>query len=209
MEERIYHGSIIPSDIARNLISHFNRGNLRVRKLGKGSNITVQIATTARPASGGQTAISVNIQKVEDGVSIRVGNQAWLGVAASFGITALTALRNPLHLISRLDDLAQDIENIQLSDEVWKVIENTARSLNIGFELSERLRRIACDYCNTANPVGEARCIACGAPLGDVQPVTCQNCGFVLTQTENKCPNCREYIRLFDSKQKETPNKYQ
>ena len=72
--------------------------------------------------------MTVSIQSIEDGVTIQVGQQTWLGVAASLGVTAFQVLRNPFALIGRLDDLAQDIENLQLSDEVWKVIEDTART---------------------------------------------------------------------------------
>jgi RNase P subunit RPR2 len=99
-------------------------------------------------------------------------------------------LRNPWSLIDRLDDIAQDVESIQLSEEIWKVIEASARALGSGFELSNRLRRTVCAFCNVANPVGESNCIACGAPLGEVQPTTCKICGFVSRQNEKVCANC-------------------
>jgi DNA-directed RNA polymerase subunit RPC12/RpoP len=70
-------------------------------------------------------------------------------------------------LLGRLDDIAQDIESLQLSEDIWKAIDNFANLKGATFELSERLRRIVCEYCNTANPVGEPSCIACGAPLGE------------------------------------------
>ena len=108
--------------------------------------------------------------------------------------TALTAIRNPFFLINRLDDIAQDIENLQLSDEVWKLVDQTARSIGSGFQLSDRLRKYVCDYCKTPNPPGESRCIACGAPLGDIQPFTCPNCGYVITTNESICPNCHKPI---------------
>jgi hypothetical protein len=152
--------------------------------------MVVQIATSSQPASGGQTALSVTVQSIEDGVSIQVGQQDWLGVAASLGVSAFAAFRNPFALLSRLDDIAQDIEYIQLSDEVWKVIEDTAHTLASTHQLSERLLRIECEYCGTANPVGEAHCIACGAPLGSAQPTTCGRCGYVLVHGEKNCPNC-------------------
>ena len=190
MDQRVYHGNIKPEDIARSLIGHFNRGNLHVQSVGSSPSMVVQIATSAQPASGGQTALSINVQSIADGVSIQVGQQAWLGVAASLGISAFAAFRNPFALLSRLDDIAQDIEYIQLTDEVWKVIEDTARTLASTHQLSERLLRIECDYCGTANPVGEANCIACGAPLGSAQPTTCGRCGYVLAHGEKNCPNC-------------------
>lgn len=194
MEPRIFHGEITPQDIANYLISQFNRGNFRAQQLGAGENLAVQIATRERPSSGGETALTVNMQKVEDGVSIQLGKQAWLGVAASLGMTALTAMRNPWVLLSRLDDLAQDIENLQLSDQVWDAIETAARAANATFELSERFRRMVCEYCGTANPIGEPSCIACGAPLGSAQPRTCQNCGFVLKSSDLVCPNCGQKL---------------
>lgn len=190
MDQRTYHGKVSPADFAQSLIAHFNRGNLRVQQVGSGQQLGVQIASRQGAESGGQTALGIMMQTVEDGVSVQVGKQAWLGVAASLGMTALAALRNPFSLLSRMDDLAQDIEYVQLTDEVWRVIDQTARSLKAGHELSERLRRLVCDYCDTPNLVGEPSCIACGAPLGRVQPIACPKCGFVSTLHTARCPNC-------------------
>ncbi|HQF62930.1 MAG: zinc ribbon domain-containing protein [Longilinea sp.] len=190
MQSRIFHGDLKPADLARALMGHFHRGNLRVQQIGDREKITVQIATTNMPSAGGQTALGVAIQKVEDGIMVSVGKQAWLGVAASLGRTALQALRNPLSLLGNLDDIAQDIEYLRLSEEVWEAIDSAARAAGVSTELSERLRRMVCNYCNTANPVGEPRCIACGAPLGDVQPRTCKKCGFVARNDERFCTQC-------------------
>ena len=190
MERRIFHGDLSPNNIARALVAHFNRSNLAAQQLGNSKQILVQIASRQRPISGGQTALTVHLREVDDGVAVQLGKQTWLGLAASLGVTALSVFRNPFSLIGRLDDLAQDIENLQLTEEVWDVIENVARIRGATFELSERLRRLVCNYCATANPVGEPSCIACGAPLGEVQPITCQNCGFVVKKTESICPNC-------------------
>ncbi len=194
MDSRIFHGQITPQDVADFLLAEFNRTDYQAQKLGQGDKIAVQIATRERPMAGGETALTVSIQTVEDGISIQLGNQAWLGVAASLGATALTALRNPWLLLTRLDDLAQDIENIQLTDQVWRVIESAARAANASFELSDRLRRIECEYCSSANPTGESNCIACGGPLGRAQPDTCKNCGFVLKTRETLCPNCGKRV---------------
>ena len=190
MEQRIFHGKISPSDLAQSLLAYFNRGNLRVQQIGSGDKIAIQVATSQSAISGGKTALSVSLLKVEDGVAVQIGSQAWVVVAASLGLSALAALRNPWSLIDRLDDIAQDVESIQLSEEIWKVIEASARALGSGFELSNRLRRTVCAFCNVANPVGEPNCIACGAPLGEVQPTTCKFCGFVSRQNEKVCANC-------------------
>jgi ribosomal protein L40E len=190
MDQRVYHGNINPNDIAEGLIAKFNRGNLRAQQIGKGEQVIVQIATRSHPSSGGQTALSITIRTVEDGITVQIGKQNWLGVAASLGSTALRAIRNPLSLLSRLDDLAQDIEYLQISDEAWDVVEGIARSIGAGKTISDRLRRMVCVYCETANPVGASNCIACGAPMGSVQPSTCLKCGFVITAKDKTCPNC-------------------
>ncbi len=194
MEQRIYHGNLTPSEMGEALIARFNRGNLRAQQLGDNERLIVQIGTRPGAASGGDTTVSVILQKVEDGVAVQVGKQAWLGVAASLGTTALAAIRNPFNLLGRLDDIAQDIENLQISEQVWQAVGDVARAAGASQELSDRLRRMVCAYCNTANPVGEPNCIACGAPLGDVQPRTCPNCGFVIKRDERICPNCRRPI---------------
>jgi hypothetical protein len=196
MEQRIYHGDVIPEDFARALVARFNQGNLRAQQLGSGDKVIVQIATSQVARTGGNTAMTVSLQKVEDGVMVSLGSQAWLGVAASLGETALAALMNPLNLLGRLDDVAQDIESLQLSEDVWEAIGIIAHQTAASTELTERLRRLVCEYCRTANLVGEPACIACGAPLGDIQPRTCLNCGFVVRTNETICPNCRKPLQI-------------
>ncbi len=194
MDRRIFHGSITANDLGQALVAQFNRGNLKAQQFSRDGKVIVQIATRMRPLSGGATALTIYLEKVKDGVAVQVGEQAWLGIAASIGTTILSVWRNPFNLIHRLDDIAQDVENIQVSEQVWTVIDNYARMRGATFELSERLRRMMCAYCETANPVGEARCLACGAPLGEVQPDTCSNCGFVLKSGEQVCPNCNHSV---------------
>lgn len=190
MDRQIFHGNIKPNDIAHALMAEFNRGNLCAQMLGNKDKMAVQIATRMGAMSGGQTALTINIQTVEDGVMVEIGQQAWLGVAASLGQTAISALRNPLSLLGRLDDLAQDIENMQLNEKTWQVIDRVAATLKASHALSEKLTRISCEYCGSANPLGEANCLACGAPLGDAHPTTCRSCGFAITLDEVVCPNC-------------------
>lgn len=190
MEQRIYHGDMTPSDLADGLLAHFNRGNLQTRIFGKNENKQVQIATSPGAQSGGETAITVTIGRVKDGVMVSVSEQAWLGVAASIGQTVISTIINPWNLLGRLDDLAQDVENMQIRDTVWQVIETIAKTKRASTQISERLQRLECLYCGTANPVGEGNCIACGAPLGNIQPQTCPSCGFIMLKGETNCPGC-------------------
>ncbi len=192
MERRIFHGKLKPVDVAQALLGEFNRGNFRAQMLGQSERIVVQVGTRPDARSGGQTAMTVTVQTLEEGIMVELGEQAWLGVAASLGMSALTALKNPFSLLGRLDDIAQDLESLKLRERVWQVISKAARAAGASAELTENLRRTTCEYCHVANPVGEPSCIACGAPLGRVQPNTCRNCGFVLKAGQKRCPNCSQ-----------------
>jgi hypothetical protein len=194
LESRIFHGNVTPKYFAQALMGEFNRGNFRAQGFGNDKHLIVQITTQEYLRSGGQTAISVTLKQVADGVAVQIGQQSWLGVAASIGQTLLTSWRNPWNLLNRLDDLAQDVESLQLVESIMKVIDQSARAGNASFELSERLKRIACIYCQTANPIDQSNCIACGAPLGNLQPRTCSKCGFVLRSEETFCPNCKQRV---------------
>ncbi|MBT3337124.1 MAG: zinc ribbon domain-containing protein [Anaerolineae bacterium] len=194
MEQKIFHGNLSPSDLARALQAAFTRSNLFVQTVGAGKKMAVQISSRPNARSGGHTALTIHIQKVEEGVLVQLGEQAKMGIAASLGQTAFAAMRNPFSLLHRLDDLAQDIQNLQLDDDVWEVITKAAHAVGASHALSEKLQRLTCNYCLVANPVGEASCIACGAPLGEMQPRTCKACGYVVTGNEKSCPNCKKTI---------------
>jgi len=190
MEQKFFHGELSPMDLAQALVAEFNRGNMRAQVVGGADKLAVQIGTRPGAPSGGTTALTITIQRAPDGVVAQAGSQEWLGTAASLGRTTIAALANPWNLVSRLDDLAQDVENIQLTERVWRVLEQSARASGASQELSERLKRVMCEYCRTANPVGQGACLACGAPLGENQPETCPRCGFVVRPRELSCPNC-------------------
>jgi len=193
---RMFHGKLTPVEFGRALMGEFNRGNFRAQLLGNEKNLIAQITTLNNLRSGGGTALSISLRQVSDAVAIQIGQQSWLGVAASLGQTIFSTWRNPWNIIGRLDDLAQDLESLQLTDQVWQVIENTAKSGEMTFELSERLRRLVCEYCQTANPVGSASCLACGAPMGGSVPITCPYCGFVVKRNEGICPNCKRALYI-------------
>ncbi len=190
MTTKIYHGDINVDEVANALASLFHRGPLVTNLTSNGKKAFVQIATHQNHQSGGATSLGIALNQVGDRLEVKVGDQSLLGVLGSLGMSAFIALRNPLNLLSRIDDIAQDIQNLELDDQVWKVIDELATNANSSHQLSERLSRLSCEYCDTANPVGEGRCIACGAPLGKAQPSTCNNCGYVVYKSDKLCPNC-------------------
>ena len=176
--------------MAEALVAEFNRGTIRAQQIGQGEQVVVQIATRPGPASGGPTALTIQLRRVEDGVLAQIGQQAWFGVAASLAQTGLGALRNPWTLLGRLDDLAEDIASLGLAERVWDVLTRAAEAAGASHVISERLRRVTCDYCSSANPVGAAACLACGAPLGPEQPIGCPKCGYVSPAGTASCPRC-------------------
>jgi hypothetical protein len=190
MDRRVFHGNISPTLVAQALIAEFNHGNLQTQLLGESTNLTVQIASSQSARSGGKTALAVNIQQIEDGVMIQLGEQEWLGMAADLGATVLATLINPINLIGRLGSLAQDVSNLQLTDHIWEVIGQVVNATGASHQISERLSRLTCSYCGAANQVGESTCVACGAPLGQEQPKACSKCGYVLLHNEKYCPSC-------------------
>ncbi|HLE27117.1 MAG TPA: zinc ribbon domain-containing protein, partial [Anaerolineales bacterium] len=165
-QQRTYHGDINPDEMAAALVAAFNQGNMRTQQVGEGDKVMVQIATR-QGGSGGKAALSITIQRVEDGVSAAMGQHEWLGVAASLGQTALTTLLNPWNLIGRLDDIAQDVTSLTLVDKAWEAVEKFAQAAQITKTISERLQTVACPFCGTANKVGAPDCVNCGAPLGE------------------------------------------
>lgn len=191
-QQRTYHGEITPDDMAAALLAEFNQGNLHLTaaKIGAGRGVLVQIATRPGRHSGGNTAVAVALQKVEDGVNVVIGQQDMLGVAASLGQTALATLFNPLSVIGRLGDLAQDVNAFSLTDRIWTTLERFARTTQSTKAISARLQSVACPYCNTINPLGAAQCSHCGGPLGEAQPVACVKCGNVMPPKSHFCGNC-------------------
>lgn len=194
MEKKTYHGNIIPEDIGRALVAEYDQGNMQAQMIGGGDRIVVQVASRAFRKSGGNTALTIVVEKIEDGVMVQIGDQQWFGVAASMGQTAWAAIRNPLTLLGRLDDLAQDLTSIQLAESIWKTIGRTAEAAGASHQISTRLRRTECAYCGAAAPVGEPTCPACGGPMGTAQPKACLKCGFVPPAGARVCPKCSAKI---------------
>jgi DNA-directed RNA polymerase subunit RPC12/RpoP len=189
---RAYYGNIYALDLARALKAAFHRGNYAVQTYGKPEKIILQISTHRQISKGGQTALTVHLTDIPDGVMVSMQQQKWLGVAASLGVSALATAVNPWNLLSRIDDIAQDIESLNLIDDIWKTIEQRVHLAGASTRLSQKLARVTCPYCYSAIQTGESQCTACGAPLGEVQPYACPHCGFLATPGETVCRNCHQ-----------------
>ena len=69
MDTKIYHGDIKAKELAQALVGRFNRGNLMARITKSGKQYVVQIASRRDARSGGQTALGLTLQEIEDGVT--------------------------------------------------------------------------------------------------------------------------------------------
>jgi len=190
MDQRAYHGDIGIDELADLLVAAFDQGNLRAQRVGSATRAMVQIATREWRGRGGQAALTVTISRIPDGVMVALGQHEWLGAAASLLQTGLMGLLNPISLITRLEDIAQDVNSFSLPTQVWAVVDKYCRSVGAFLAMSERLRSVVCPYCGVGNTVGQGSCSACGAPLGDSQPRTCPRCGNVMAHRSRYCDIC-------------------
>ncbi len=194
MAERKFRGNITPGDLAEALVTQFNRGDYRAHKVGRGTQAVVQISTNRRIRGEPDTAITVTIAPTEEGVKVDMGEPQWLEVAADLVQTGLGALINPWSLVHRVDDVARNVQDLNLPQQIWTAVEQYVKTVGTRPALPPEPTMVTCPYCRTGNQIGEGRCVACGAPLGDVQPVRCPSCGRLLAAGTAQCPQCGERL---------------
>ena len=195
MEQRTYRGEIDPEALADALVAQFDGGDLMAQRVGRGDHVLVQIASRDWGWGGPQTALTVGIARVEGGVEVSLGQQRWLGAVADLAQTGLMALVNPISLITRIDDVARSISGLTLPQQVWEAVEHYCESVGASLGLRAEETMVTCPYCGVANPIGAPKCSACGAPLGDVQPVSCPRCGLLLDREARFCSRCGAPVR--------------
>src|SRR5690606_7763480 len=159
MKTKNYHGNLDAEEMAVTLANFFNRGGLSAQSSVRGDTAYVSIATRENRTSGGRTSLAVALTKRGERIEASVGEQSVLGLAGSLGASAFLTWLNPMNLLGRLDDIASDIENLSLEQQVWKLLDRMAANGGASTQLARRLQRMACSYCNTANEVGVGRCV--------------------------------------------------
>ncbi len=137
-----------------------------------------------------------------------LGQQRWLGAVADLAQTGLMALVNPLSIIGRIDDVARSIAGLTLPQRVWEAVEHYCESVGATLGLAVQETMVTCPYCGVANPVGAPKCSACGAPLGDAQPVSCPRCGLVVGRENRFCPRCGTPLRPPDDEPRSSSERF-
>ncbi len=186
MEQKTYHGKITPQELAQVLVGRFNTADMSATVSGEGAKLIVHLE--AGGYSGGQTSLAVGLAPVADGVTITVGDQNLLGVAADLLQSGLKALWNPVTIIGEIDDVARNVERLNLPQQVWETVDHYCQSVGAG--LTPELSGVTCPYCGVLNPLGTGQCPQCGAPLGQAQPITCPQCGKTLPPHLKFCTRC-------------------
>lgn len=200
MEQRTYHGKVTPRDIADVLVSRFTSDDLSAITTGDDEKIIVNISSAGY--RGGRTALAVGLGPVSDGVMVTVGDHNLLGVAADLVQTGLGALRNPLVLIGEIDDVARNVEKLNLPAQVWEAVDHYCQSVGAG--LTPDPTTVTCPYCGVLSPIGAGSCASCGAPLGRSQPITCPECGKLLPADLQYCTRCGAPLRAGVTKPAQT-----
>ncbi|MGD1993744.1 MAG: zinc ribbon domain-containing protein [Anaerolineae bacterium] len=190
MDQRTYRGEIDPQGLADALVAQFDSGDLKAQRVGRGDHILVQIASRDWGWGGPQSALSVGIARVEGGIQVSMGQQRWLGAVADLAQTGLHALVNPLSLLGRIDDIARSVSGLTLPQQVWEAVEHYCDSVGASLGISVEETTVTCPYCGVGNPIGVPKCSACGAPLGDAQPLVCGRCGLLNDSEANFCARC-------------------
>jgi len=189
MEQRTYHGDLNPEDIAKALVAQFNQGSTVAHQFSQGERVVVQIGSRDR-RQGVENALTVSLSKTRDGVNVGVGEQRWLDAATDLAQAGLGALFNPVSLISNLGEIVRDVSSFSLPEQVWKTIESYCDSVGAGLGGSLEQSNITCGYCGVLNEPGAPRCIACGAPMGNLQPIHCHVCGLSAPYNAKTCKRC-------------------
>lgn len=190
MEQRTYRGDIDVPGLADALVSRFNRGPLMAQKVGDEEHMLVQIATRDWQGRGSQTALSIGLAAIDDGVEVTLGQQQWLGPAMELLDAGLKAIFRPLALIGEVDDIASSISSLTLPDQIWEAVDHYVKSVGASLGLAERQHLVKCPFCGVGNPVGVGQCSACGAGLADVQPAYCTECGKLAPPDAKYCSRC-------------------
>jgi ribosomal protein L40E len=191
VEQRAYHGSLSPRDLARALTVRFDAGETRAHWMaGEAGRAVVQVQSRQFERGDPTTAVTVQISPTPTGIVVSVSEQKVLSVAADMARRGVQAWFNPVRLLGDLDNIARNVRWLGLRSEVWTAVDEYCRTHGSARGAAGVLMHVACSYCGTPNDIGAQNCKACLAPLTEAQPIVCGRCGFLNEPQAQLCVNC-------------------
>ena len=199
MEQRVYEGPIDPEGLAQALLDDWDRDDTIAQAFGEQGRFIVQIGQREGGWFGDEPhqAITLDIQRIDDGVQVTMGQQQWIKDTGVQIFTGGLIGFFPFFFAFPLGQFlggGGDIDQ-SLPGRIWQTVDRYAGSFGTGPATgkTERLATVPCPECGVANPQGAQRCSACGAHL-DVSPA-CPQCGHVNPPGANFCNRCGSSLR--------------
>lgn len=164
MEQYLLKDYNQPDEFIRSLVHEFDTDSFDVfTEIEPDETISAHLTSQNQFGGGSRTSIYVYVRKQKDDLLITVSEQEWSSIASSLGKTIFSTVINPINLLHRLDDIAVDVQNLQLGDRVARFVKTFKQKKD---ELvSTETERYTCGYCKSRNPAKSTHCVACGAPL--------------------------------------------
>lgn len=177
MEQRIYHGKIVPDALADHLVAvfnqharqgmYYNHHHTMAQRVGKGDQVMVQIMRSGSWGSDGGT-LGVSISRVPGGVSVSLGQSNWLDVDGSTlaGMVVGALFFPPLLLLPLLSGLVRST----FDQDVWDVVHNYCIWSGRSSESAPPPHFFRCPYCGAYNNPDVTNCLSCSGPFNYSQP---------------------------------------
>ena len=190
MEQRTFQGRLAPEDIAQALLDEWDQGATIAQAFGEPERVIVQIGQREAGWFGDEPrqAITLDLQAVDDGVAVVMGQQQWYRDGGTIMVGGLIGFLPffftfPLGRLFGGDDI-----DASLPGRIWHTIEHYTAQFGAATGKTQRLVSLSCPACGVANPQGAAHCSACGTALA--APSRCAQCGHdnpVGAQFCNRC----------------------
>ncbi|MCU0492128.1 MAG: zinc ribbon domain-containing protein [Chloroflexaceae bacterium] len=191
MDQRIYHGTINPEQLAQHLLDTWDRDETIAQALEAEGGLVVQIGQR----EGGwfndepRQAITVGIEQLADGLRVGMGQQQWYKAGGQIMVGGLIGFF-PFFFAWPLGNLfrgGDDEIDGSLPGRIWQTIEQFTSQYGAATGPTRRLTTVECPACGVANPQDAAYCSACGTAL---QPQACPNCGRTNPPGASFCMHC-------------------
>jgi hypothetical protein len=182
----MFNGTIRANALADQLAARFNDRQRRVSIEHQSESAVVQIG------SKHGTPITLHIADIAEGVLVTMSrDRNWLDKAGDAGEMIERAATNPISLLALMPDLIGELSQENLPPKIWDAVNDLcALSRALAGEKNAPQNPALCAHCQTPNPAGEERCVACGAPLKIELPRVCPKCGRAHTADALFCQAC-------------------